>query len=170
MKYESMTKEQMLIYVRTMDENYKRFCQSRDMLLGEIKAIQDRKEILSWEEIASAVAYPKAVSDSEKLGGGNPDEYKLLHQAERINMIYRSQMEELFAELESVETQITKYQYISRCISRLDEKDKEIINKFTRKNLSFAKGTELLHMVKSTIYKMQKNAIARLAELYNLGN
>ena len=32
--------------------------------LEEIKAIQARKEILSWDEIASAVAYPKAASET----------------------------------------------------------------------------------------------------------
>ena len=170
MKYGKMTPEQMLFYIKTMDENYDRLCQSRDRLMNEVKAIQDRKEILSWDEIASAIAFPKASSDQERTSGGNPDEYKLLHQAERINQIYRSQMEELFDELESVETQITKYQYINRCITRLEARDKEIINQFTRKNLTFAKGAELLHMVRSTIYKMQRKALIRLTEIYNSEN
>ena len=170
MKYGKMTPEQMLFYIKSMDENYDRLCQSRDSLMKEVKAIQERKEILSWDEIASAIAFPKAASDPERIGRGNPDEYKLLHQAERINQLYRSQMEELFDELESVETQITKYQYINRCITRLEARDKEIINQFTRKNLTFAKGAELLHMVRSTIYKMQRKALIRLTEIYNSEN
>lgn len=169
MKYGKMTPEQMLFYIKSMDENYDRLCQSRDSLMKEVKAIQERKEILSWDEIASAIAFPKAASDPERIGRGNPDEYKLLHQAERINQLYRSQMEELFDELESVEMQITKYQYVSRCINKLEAKDKEVINLFTRKNTTFAKGEEILHMVRSTIYKMQRKALIRLTEIYNTG-
>ena len=52
-------------------------------------------------------------------------------------------------------------------ITRLEARDKEIINQFTRKNLTFAKGAELLHMVRSTIYKMQRRAVTRLTEIYN---
>lgn len=170
MNYEKMTSDQMLYYLKTMDENHKKHIQVRDRLFDEIKGMQERKEILSWEEIASAVAYPKAASDKECIGGGSPDEYKLLHQAERINTIYRSQMEELLAELESVEMQITRYQYVNRCIGRLEQRDQEIINQFTRKNLTFAKGSEILHMVRSTIYKMQKKALDNLTELYNNGS
>ena len=145
MKYGKMTPEQMLFYIKSMDENYDRLCQSRDSLMKEVKAIQER------------------------TSGGNPDEYKLLHQEERINQLYRSQMEELFDELESVEMQITKYQYVSRCINKLEAKDKEVINLFTRKNITFAKGEEILHMVRSTIYKMQRKALIRLTEIYNTG-
>ena len=168
MKHDMMTPDQMLVYVKRMDEEYARLSQSRDQLLEEIKAIQSRKEILSWDEIASAVAYPKAISDQDSVGGGNPDEYKLLHQAERINKIYRSQMEELFDELESLEMQITKYQYVNRCISHLDQNDKAIINLFTRKNLTFTRGAELLHMARGTIYKMQRTALINLARIYNV--
>ena len=167
MRHETMTPDQMLAYVKRMDEEYARLSQSRDQLLEEIKAIQARKEILSWDEIASAVAYPKAASDQERVGGGSQDEYKLLHQAERINKIYRSQMEELFDELENLEMQITKYQCVNHCISRLDPDDKEIINLFTRKNLTFTRGTELLHMARGTIYNMQKRAVTNLADIYN---
>ena len=170
MKYGKMTSEQMLAYVKAMDQNYDRLRKSRDKLINEVKAIQERREILSWDEIASAIAFPKMASDQERTSGGNPDEYKLLHQAERINQIYRSQMEELFDELESVEAQITKHQYVSRCITKLEAKDKEVINLFTRKNLTFAKGEEILHMVRSTIYKMQRKALMRLTEIYNSGN
>ena len=166
-KYEKMTPEQMLVYVKRMDEEYARLSESRDQLLKEIKAIQTRKEILSWDEIASAVAYPKAASDQERVGADNPDEYKLLHQAERINKIYRSQMEELFDELEGIETKIAKYQYVNRCISRLPPNEKEIINLFTRNNLTFTRGAELLHMARGTIYKMQRRALNCLVGIYN---
>lgn len=166
-RHEKMTPDQMLAYVKRMDAEYARISESRDQLLEDIKAIQARKEILSWEEIASAVAYPKAASDQERVGLGNPDEYKLLHQAERINKIYRSQMEELFDELENLETQIAKYQCINRCISRLDPVDKEITNLFTRKNLTFTRGAELLHMARGTIYKLQRRAVSNLTEIYN---
>ena len=167
MRHEKMTSEQMLLYVKTMDENCDRLCQSRDSLINEVKAIQARKEILSWDEIASAIVFPKAASDQERISGGNPDEYKLLHQAERINQIYRSQMEELFDELESVETQITKYKYVNRCITKLEAKEKEVIDLFTRKNITFAEGEVILHMVRSTIYKMQRKALMKLTEIYN---
>ena len=69
--------------------------------------------------------------------------------------------------LDKGSTSITKYQYINRCITRLEARDTEIINQFTRKNLTFAKGAELLHMVRSTIYKMQRRAVTRLTEIYN---
>lgn len=162
-----MTPDQMLDYVKRMDEEYARLSQSRDQLLEDIKAIQARTEILSWDEIASAIAYPKAASDQERVGAGTPDEYKLLHQAERINKIYRSQMEELFDELENLEMQITKFQYVNRCISRLEPSDKEIITLFTRKNLTFTSAAELLHMSRGTIYKLQRRALSNLTEIYN---
>ena len=170
MKYTEMTSDQMLVYVKGMDVVYEKNVQTRNRLYDEIKGMQERKEILPWEEIASAIAYPKAASDKDHVGGGSPDEFKLLHQAERINKIYRSQMEELLTELEDVETQIARYQYVSRCITHLEAKDREIINLFTRKNLTFAKGSELFHMVRSTIYKMQKKALDHLTEIYNAGS
>lgn len=170
MKYDKMTSEQLLIYIKTMDENREKLIVSRDRLIKETRELQERKEILSWDEIASAVAYPKAASDSEKISGGNPDDYKLLHQAERISRIYRSQMEELFEELEDVELQLTKMQFVNRCISQLEQKDKEIIDQFTRKNLSFAEGAEVLHLVRSTIYRAQKHAIDNLTVIYNANN
>ena len=84
MKYETMSAEQLLLYVRKMDANYKKLIEARSRILQEIKDMQERKEILSWDEIASAVAYPKAISDTERVNGGEPDSFKLLHQAERI--------------------------------------------------------------------------------------
>ena len=131
MKYDKMSYDDMVLYIKQMDKNEEKLKTARDRILQEIKDLQDRNEILSWDEIASAVAYPKAMSDKERVGGGNPDEFKLLHQAERINQIYRSQMEELLEELETVELQLTKYKYVNRCINRLDAEDKEVIDRFT---------------------------------------
>lgn len=170
MRFDKMTSEQMLFYVKSMDENYEKHVQIRDRLVQDVKGLQERKEVLSWEEIASAVAYPKTMSDTERISGGNPDEFKLFHQAERIGMIYRSQMEELFAELEYVETQIAKFQFVNRCICQMDPKDREIIEKFTRKNLTFARGEELLHMVRSNLHRVQRTAVDKLTAIYNANN
>ena len=167
MKHETMTPEQMISYIKNMDATYGRLTLVRDRILEEVKAIQDRKEILSWEEVASAVAYPKAASDQERCSNGNPDDYKLLHQAERIQKIYRSQIEDLFTELENVETQISKYRYIDRCISFLEPNDKAFINQFTRKNLTYAQGVETFHIARSSIYKFQKLAVENLVKIYN---
>ena len=133
----------------------------------EIKAFQDRKVILSWDEIASAVAYPKVISDDVQVKNSNPDEYKLLHQAERISKIYISQMEEIFAELENVEMHITKHKYVSRCINALDQEDKEVIEQFVKQDLSFERGMQVFHVARSTLYKMQKRAIKNLTAIYN---
>ena len=167
MKQRKITFEQMLQYVKEMDADYQKLILAREKLLAEIKGIQDRREILSWDEIASAVAYPKTLPGTERISGEAPDDFKLLHQAERINTIYRSQMEELFASLENIEVQIMKYQYVNRCINLLAPKDKEIIELFTRKNLHFTKGAEIFHVVRSTLYRMQKKAVNNLTEIYN---
>ena len=170
MKFDKMTPEQMLFYVKRMDENFEKHVLVRDHLVQEVRGLQERKDILSWEEIASAVAYPKTISDTERISGGNPDDFKLFHQAERIGMIYRSQMEQLFAELEYVETQIAKFQFVNRCICQMDLEDRMIIEEFTRKNLTFARGEELLHMVRSTLHRVQRNAVNKLTAIYNANN
>lgn len=167
MKYDKMSYNDMLFYIKQMDKNEEKLKTARDRILQEIKDLQDRNEILSWDEIASAVAYPKAMSDKERVGGGNPDEFKLLHQAERINQIYRSQMEELLEELENVELQITKYKYVNRCINRLDAEDKEVIDRFTRTSLSYDEGMRLFHYSRTYLYKIQKRAIDNLMIIYN---
>ena len=167
MKQARMTEDQMQQYVRHMDADYERLQAERDKILGEIKSMQDRKEILSWEEIASAVAYPKAAADNERIGKGAPDEFKLFHQAERINRIYISQMEELFEELEAVEVQITKYRYIESCITKLDKEDRIFLKQFIRPDLTYEKGMEIFHTARSTLYRAQKRVIAILTEIYN---
>ena len=167
MKYDTMTPDQMLAYLKLMDELEKKLIRDRERILEEIREMQERKEILSWDEIASAVAYPKAMSDRERVGGGNPDEYKLLHQAERINRIYISQMEELFAELENIEKQITKRKYVSRCISRLDEEEQEFIRKFICSDLTYEKGAELFHVSRSSLYRLQRKTLKDITQLYN---
>lgn len=167
MKYEKMTAEQLLLYVRKMDANYKKLVETRVRILQEIKDMQDRKEILSWEEIASAVAYPKAMSDRERVNCEGPDSFKLLHQAERINKIFISQMEEVLEELESTETQITKYKYVERCIGKLDPQDKDVIERFARKDLTYEDGMDVFHIGRTTLFRMQKKAIAHLLEIYN---
>ena len=159
----------MVLYIKQMDKNEEKLKTARDRILQEIKDLQDRNEILSWDEIASAVAYPKAMSDKERVGGGNPDEFKLLHQAERINQIYRSQMEELLEELETVELQLTKYKYVNRCINRLDAEDKEVIDRFTRTALSYDEGMRLFHYGRTYLYKLQKKAVDNLLKLYSCG-
>ena len=153
MKYDKMSFDDMLFYLRQMHKNEEKLKTARDRILQEIKDLQDRNEILSWDEIASAVAYPKAMSDKERVGGGNPDEFKLLHQAERINQIYRSQMEELLEELEYVEKEITKQKYINRCIVMPD--------------MTFEQGMQKFHMARSSLYRMQSKAIKNLIVLYN---
>ena len=167
MKYERMTSEEMLLYVKRMDENELKLKDARSRILQEIKEMQQRKEILSWDDIASAIAYPKAMSDKEHVSGGTPDEFKLLHQAERINRIFISQMEELFEELERTELQLTQHKYINRCISRLEKEDREIIDQFVRKDMTFEKGMTEFHMARSTLYKLQKKAIENLTVIYN---
>ncbi len=169
MKYKKMTPEQMLFYIKRMDTDFQRYVSDRDKVLQEIKGMQERKEIISWEEIASAVAYPKPMSDTERVGGGAPDEYKLLHQAERINKIYVSQMEELFDELERLETDITKYRYVNRCMNQLSQEEKEVIEQFTRKDLSYNEAMQELHYGRTTLYKVQRRAIERLTVIYNSG-
>ena len=167
MKYDIMNSEQMLIYVRKMDTNFRQMTEDRERILKEIQDMQNRKEILSWDEIASAVAYPKAMSDQEHVHGGEPDSYKLLHQAERINRIYISQMEELFEELEKVEIGITQYRYINRCICRLDPESKEVIEKFTRQDITYDNAMQSFHFGRTTLYKLQKRAIDQLTSIYN---
>ena len=167
MRYDIMTSSQMLTFVKKMDTDLEKLARARDRLFNEVKALQEHREILTWDEIASAIAYPKAASDREWTSGGFPDEYKLLHQAERINRIYQSQMEDLFTELEIVETQIARIRFVNRCINQLDPKDKEILEAFTRKNLTFVNGQEELHMGRSSLYRAQKHAIEELTELYN---
>ena len=167
MKYKAMTPDQMSFYIKRMDSQYQKNIIERDAILQEIKAMHDRKEILSWEEIASAVAFPKVMSDNEKVGGGNPDEYKLLHQVERINDLYISQMSELIEEMERLETEITRYRYVIRCINRLDLEDKEVINKFTRQGITYDDAMQKLHIGRTTLYKLQKKAITHLVEMYN---
>ena len=76
-------------------------------------------------------------------------------------------MEDLFTELEIVETQIARIRFVNRCINQLDPKDKEILEAFTRKNLTFVHGQEELHMGRSSIHRTQKHAIEALTELYN---
>ena len=167
MKYGKMTPEQMLFYVKRMDANFRKYLEERDRILQEIKDMQNRKEILSWDEIASAVAYPKPMPDSDKIGGGSPDEYKLFHQAERISKIYISQMEELFEELERLETEITKYRYVNRCMNQLDPEDREVIEKFTRQAITYDDAMQVLHFGRTTLYKIQKRAIDHLTVVYN---
>ena len=167
MKYDKMTPEQMAAYVRRMDEGHKKLLEERERILQEVRKMQERKEILSWEEIAAAIAYPKAMPDREHVSGGNPDEFKLLRQAEKINKIYISQMEELFEELESVEMQIIKHKYVSRCISRLGVEEKDIIERFIRSDMTYEKGSNLLHTSRSSLYRLQKKALAALTEMYN---
>ena len=167
MKYETMSAEQLLLYVRKMDANYKKLIEARSRILQEIKDMQERKEILSWDEIASAVAYPKVISDKERVSGGEPDSFKLLHQAERINRIFISQMEEVLEELESTETQITKYKFVERCIGKLDPDDKDVIERFTRKDLTYEDGMDIFHIGRTTLYRMQKKAMAHLLVVYN---
>ena len=153
-------------YIRQMDLGIKQNQQDRERILLEIKSMKDRKEILSWEEIASAIAYPKVMADNE-FTGGNPDDFKLFHQAERIHKIYISQMEELFEELENAELQITKYKYVNRCISKLDVEAKEIIEKFVRNDLTYEKGAEIFHVSRSTLYRLQRKALGTLTDIYN---
>ena len=167
MKYDKMSFDDMLFYLRQMHKNEEKLKTARDRILQEIKDLQDRNEILSWDEIASAVAYPKAMSDKERVGGGNPDEFKLLHQAERINQIYRSQMEELLEELEYVEKEITKQKYINRCIMKLNKDDRDIIDRFVKPDMTFEQGMQKFHMARSSLYRMQSKAIKNLIVLYN---
>ena len=167
MKFEKMTEDQMVLYVKKMNANFKKSMEARGRILEEIRGMQDRKEILSWEEIASAVAYPKAMSDREHVSGGEPDSFKLLHQAERINKLFISQMEGLLEELECVEMRITKYKYIERCISKLAPEDRDVIERFTRKDLTYEEGMAVFHVGRTTLYRLQKKAIDELLEFYN---
>ena len=125
MKYETMTIDQMQRFVRQMDTSLPKLIEERERILAEIKGMQDRKEILSWDEIASAVAYPKAMSDKERVSNGFSDDNKLLGQLERINKIYISQMEELCEELETVEMKVAQIRYVNRCIGRLPHDERE---------------------------------------------
>ena len=167
LKHAAKTQTQMAAYVRQMDERIRQLTQNRERILQEIKEMQERREILSWDEIAAAVAYPKETSDQERTNGGSPDGYKLLHQAERINKIYISQMEDLFAELEDVELQISEDKNVSRCISRLSKEDKDIIEKFVRPDLTYEKGAYIFHTSRSSLYRQQKSVIEKLTALYN---
>lgn len=169
MKYEKMTPEQMSDYVRRMDDLIIRLKLEQERILTEVGEMKKRKGILSWDEIASAVAYPKTLSDRERTDGENPDEFKLFHQAERINRIYISQMEDLLIELEGVETQITKYKYVSHCISMLSREDKEVIDKFLRHDMTFENGARVFHTSRSSLYRQQKKALEMLTSLYNNG-
>ena len=143
MKHAAKTQTQMAAYVRQMDERIRQLTQNRERILQEIKEMQER------------------------TNGGSPDGYKLLHQAERINKIYISQMEDLFAELEDVELQISEYKYVSRCISRLSKEDKDIIEKFVRPDLTYEKGAYIFHTSRSSLYRQQKSVIEKLTALYN---
>ena len=167
MKQKKMTADEMQQYVRRMDADYENLRTERDKILEEIKSMQDRKEILSWDEVASAVAYPKTAADTEWTGKGMPDSFKLLHQAERINKIYVSQMEDMFEELETVEVQIAKYRYIVSCIAKLDKEDRIFLDEFIRPGLTYGKGMDIYHTARSTLYRTQKRVIAKLTEIYN---
>ena len=169
MKFETMTFDTMLCYVRKMDENYRNSVKDRDRILQEIMDMRNRKEILSWEEIASAVAYPKAMSDQERISGGDPDSFKLFHQAERINKVFVSQMEGLLEELERTEIQITKFRFVGRCINRLDPEDREVIERFTRKDIPYEDGMDIFHVGRTTLYRLQKKAIDNLLDIYHKG-
>jgi len=165
--YNKMTAGQMSDYVKTMHTSIKRLLKERERILQEIKDMQQRKEILSWNEIASTVAYPKAMPDQERAAGGNPDSFKLLHQAERINKIYISQMEELFDELEIIETEITKHKYVSRCISKLEKEDRDIIERFVCNDMTYERGAEMFHTSRSSFYRQLKRALGTLTTIYN---
>ncbi len=167
MKYETMTIDQMQRFVRQMDTSLPKLIEERERILAEIKGMQDRKEILSWDEIASAVAYPKAMSDKERVSNCFSDDNKLLGQLERINKIYISQMEELCEELEDVEMKVAQIRYVNRCIGRLPHDEREIIEVFTRKDITYERATRDLHMTRNTLYKLQKRALEMLIELYN---
>lgn len=167
MKYETMTIDQMQRFVRQMDTSLPKLIEEREQILAEIKGMQDRKVILSWDEIASAVAYPKAMSEKERVSNGFSDDNKLLGQLERINKIYISQMEELCEELEAIEMKIAKNRYVDRCIGRLDNDDKEIIEGFTKKDITYEKGSREMHMTRNTMYKLQKRALTNLTKIYN---
>ena len=167
MKYETMTVNSMQRFVKRMDETLPRLIAERERIIEEIKGMQDRKEILSWDEIASAVAYPKAMPDKERISGGNADDNKLLGQLDQINRIYLSQMEELCEELAAVEIRIAQTRYVNRCIGRLEEADREIIESFTRKDLTYERGSQGMHMARNTLYKVQKRALERLVNIYN---
>ena len=78
------------------------------------------------------------------------------------------EIEEIFAELENIETQITKNKYVNRCINILNQEDKEIIEQFIKPDVSFDRGMQMFHMARSTLYKMQKQAVDRaLKWVYN---
>ena len=168
MKYETMTFDQMQRFVRQMDTSLPKLTEERERILAEIKGMQDRKEILSWDEIASAVAYPKAMSDKERISSGFSDDNKLLGQLERINKIYISQMEELCEELEAVEIKIAQNRYVDRCIGRLDHDDKEILEGFTKKDITYERGAREMHMTRNTLYKLQKRALENLIKVYSV--
>ena len=167
MKYETMTIDQMQRFVRQMDTSLPKLIEERERILAEIKGMQDRKVILSWEEIASAVAYPKAMSDKERVSNGFSDDNKLLGQLERINKIYISQMEELCEELETVEMKVAQIRYVNRCIGRLPHDEREIIEAFTRKDITYERASRDLHMTRNTLYKLQKRALEMLIRIYN---
>lgn len=167
MKYDAMTTEQMQEFVRRMDKSFSKLTADRQRILSEIKGMQDRNEILSWEEIASGIAYPKAMSDKERISGGNVDNDKLLGQLEKINKIYMFQMEGLFEELAVVETKIAKIGFVNRCIGRLEDADKRIIEEFTRKDITYESASQEMHMTRNTIYKLQKKALEKLVGIYS---
>ena len=93
---------------------------------------------------------------------------KLLGQLERINKIYISQMEELCEELEDVEMKIAQNRYVNRCIGRLPLDEREIIEAFTRKDITYERASHDLHMTRNTLYKLQKRALEKLIGIYDL--
>ena len=103
---------------------------------------------------------------------GSPNtEFKVLPplymDSERINKIYISQMEELCEELEDVEMKIAQNRYVNRCIGRLPHDEREIIEAFTRKDITYERASRDLHMTRNTLYKLQKRALEMLIGIYN---
>ena len=162
MRIEIRTPKQLKRFLKEMDQRYSSLIEVRDGIYQEIKKLKEQREILSWDEIAEAIAYPKASPDPEKVGGGSFGSDHIFFQMEKIQEVFRSQMEDLLEELEDVEAEISKIRCLRRYIYCLPVDDRKLVETYLMTDDTSRKAAAELGMSRSKLFYDSDRIIDRL--------
>ena len=156
---ETMTKDQMVQFLRGMNAKKQFLSDEKKRLKGSIESL---------EEAISRNSFARK-DDNLGTSSGCVNTDKVLHvllnsrrdiEEETRNCVIR--MHDIYAAEDQID-------YVCRCLYRLDGQDQYLINEVYVKDVIMDQLTNILNMSRSNIYRLLSRALERLLCMYNEG-